>query len=651
MDEKDKELEKTKKIDVISDDVIEDEIETDNKNKEIEVSDDVIKDEIKTDSKNKKKKLIIIILSILIILLLLILLIVTINNKRIKDKNKDKVYEEEQVSEKDKESRIKSYGEALEKVVELSYTKDGKILSYEEAIKLVDLEYDINCEVHEIYEDGKVYLNECSYDGKKTKYSYGIKQEEKIIDEDENKINVYVNKNTKVASLEKPNNIKNYDIYVVDTGVYFDAVLFGDTNYVLYLDQDSKVQIKNYITGNKILENIKYEAVLPFKNKDNYDTKYLAVLINNKWGIYDINTEKAIIAGIYDGIAVSDNQSSIIGPVESIKVINNKEIIVYKDNKYGVIDYTNGKEIIPFNYEYISRTGDYLYACIEYGKNGIIYDLDGNKIIDGEYDNIYGVTNGSYMLVNKDNKILLVNMKKEILFDFGEVKGIKGLNYILEYNGDLIFQFHKEDSEDECIEYSYNLKSKKGESKDFTCGGVAKPILYLYPEEEMKVTVGFSHPEYLETTYPKFINKWEVTALSNGDLYDKDGKYYYALYWDEKKVHKVDFKEGFYVEDKDAIKFLEDKLSYIGLNDKEKNEFIMYWLPVLEKNKKSLVYFELTKERESYNKLLISPKPDSMLRIVIHIKKVDKKTDISKENLSKFKRYGFSVVEWGGTIY
>lgn len=77
----------------------------------------------------------------------------------------------------------------------------------------------------------------------------------------------------------------------------------------------------------------------------------------------------------------------------------------------------------------------------------------------------------------------------------------------------------------------------------------------------------------------------------------------------------------------------------------------MYWLPILEKNKKSLVYFELTEERESYNKLLISPKPDSMLRLVIHIKKVDYKTNIKKQSLTKFRRSGFSVVEWGGTVY
>ena len=184
-----------------------------------------------------------------------------------------------------------------------------------------------------------------------------------------------------------------------------------------------------------------------------------------------------------------------------------------------------------------------------------------------------------------------------------------------------------------------------------TCGGIAKPILYLYPEKTTKVTVTFDHPEYLETTYPKYKDKWEVTAKSNGDLKDKNNKEYYALYWDEKKVHMTDFSTGFYVDKDNAIDFLESKLKYIGLNDKERNEFIMYWLPILEKNGKSLVYFELTEERESYNKINIEPKPDSLLRLVIHIKKVDKKVSIPKQKLVKFERYGFTAVEWGGTTY
>ena len=182
-------------------------------------------------------------------------------------------------------------------------------------------------------------------------------------------------------------------------------------------------------------------------------------------------------------------------------------------------------------------------------------------------------------------------------------------------------------------------------------GGRAKPVLYLYPETETNVTVKFSHPEYLTTTYPKYNNEWEVIVKPNGDMKGKDGKYYYALYWDEKRYNEVDFKEGFYVESKDAIKFLEEKLAMIGLNDKERNEFIMYWLPIMESNKKNLVYFELTEERELGNKLIIEPKPDSLLRVSIHIKKVNEKVSIKEQKLSSFNRQGFTAVEWGGMTY
>lgn len=127
---------------------------------------------------------------------------------------------------------------------------------------------------------------------------------------------------------------------------------------------------------------------------------------------------------------------------------------------------------------------------------------------------------------------------------------------------------------------------------------IAKPVLYLYPTENTNITVKFEHPEYLTTTYPKYNDGWSVNADTNGNLHDENGKYYYALYWEEKNNIKPDFKEGFYVEKENVINFLEEKLSIIGLNDREKNEFIMYWLPILESNKKSLVYFELTESKE-----------------------------------------------------
>lgn len=194
-----------------------------------------------------------------------------------------------------------------------------------------------------------------------------------------------------------------------------------------------------------------------------------------------------------------------------------------------------------------------------------------------------------------------------------------------------------------------DLDIKETEDCQFTTED--KPILYLYPKEKTNISVKLKYSDRILTSYPKYNNGWNVTAYPNGDLYDLDNQYYYALYWDEKNQTKVDFSSGFYVTKDNAILFLEEKLQVIGLNEKERNEFIMYWLPKLEKNEQSLVYFELTEERQNNNELIIEPKPDSLLRINMHIKKVDNKVNIKEQSLPTFQRYGFVAVEWGGTIH
>ncbi len=568
-----------------------------------------------------------------------------INREKETEKENQQTYKKDTLSDKEIEEKIKTFGEALELVLSVSYEKENKTLTYEEAVKLVHNSSDISCDIHEIYEDRKVYLNECSYAGKKTKYSYGEKQEIKQID-NTTTITVYVEKNSKTATLEKPSDVTKYDVYTVNVGEkYYSAELFTNTGfeYVLYYAND-RYHMTNYVTGKEIFSELNPSDIKVFNKNSKRDTSYVALLINNKWAIYNINTSSMVGNTVYDNI----NDYSW----GQINVINDLYIVVKNGDNYGIINYQTGSELLPVIYKELKLGENYLF--VSDGNIYTVYDFNGEAYLTGEFEKIYNITKGNYIVGKKNNKIVFSNITGKILYDFGEVSNIKSYYYSTEYDGKLLAQFSKierNDNQLDCIEFSYDFTTKKGEVIDSYCAGIAKPILYLYPEKETDVTVKFSNPEILETTYPKFNGKWEVKAKSNGDLYDKSGKYYYALYWDEKKVHSVDFSEGFYVDKDEAIDFLEKKLSYIGLNDKERNEFIMYWLPVLEKNGKNLVYFELTEERESYNKLLISPKPDSMLRLVIHIKKVDKKVDIPKQSLSKFKRVGFTVVEWGGTTY
>ena len=165
---------------------------------------------------------------------------------------------------------------------------------------------------------------------------------------------------------------------------------------------------------------------------------------------------------------------------------------------------------------------------------------------------------------------------------------------------------------------------------------VKKPIIYIYPIEKMDVEVPFGNPQYLSCTYPKYKNGWSVTADVDGTLVDKNTeKNLYALYWEGKEVPKnINLKEGFCVKGKDTATFLEEKLSLLGLSDKEAEEFIIYWLPKMEEN--------------NYN-LEITTKPGNLIRVMMDWKGLDEKIEVQEQNLETPIREGYTVVEWGGT--
>ena len=668
------EEEKTKKIDVVSD-ISEEKVEDENLNEE-DVKDEVLEstesscdiasvddnkeevlNKVEVDDNNGKNnknfKIIIGIIVGILVLIIIILLLFVFKKDKDTDNKKKKEDDDKTVVKIDEKKVLDGYGDALKGIIGVYYSKQKVLLEYDDAVKLVNYDYDVKCSEHEIYDDGNIYLNKCTINDKKTDKSYGEKQEKKEVKE--GAIKVYVSKNSKIATLNDVKNKEDYDVYSFDIdGEYTDLELLGNKNdYVFYMDKEYKVHMINYKTGLKIFDFMNYTSVLPIKCSGEYDQKYIAVNINDKWGIYNLTNNERVVANKYNSISPSMTMS-ITGPSSFAGAHDNGVIAVIEDGKYGLINYQNGKVILKTEYPSMLISGDYLLAVDEYGDRHI-FDYDGNEYLNDKFDTIYWSVEGKYILVKDGKEIKLVTIKGKEIYNYGEIE-VGNINYGLSYNNGALFQFDNpkangEYTNDNCVEVIYNSTDKKGEVKTSSCGGIAKPILYLYPKKTTKVTVGFEHPEILQTTYPKFNGNWKVTAKSNGDLYDKNNKYYYGLYWDEAKVHSVDFSTGFYVTKDNAIEFLEQKLDYIGLSEREANEFIMYWLPILEKNEKNLVYFELTEERESYNKINISPKPDSLLRVVIHIKKVDKKVEIPKQSLTKFQRKGFVAVEWGGTTY
>ncbi|HAB66322.1 MAG TPA: hypothetical protein DCE23_03040, partial [Firmicutes bacterium] len=178
-----------------------------------------------------------------------------------------------------------------------------------------------------------------------------------------------------------------------------------------------------------------------------------------------------------------------------------------------------------------------------------------------------------------------------------------------------------------------------------------KPIIYLYPTSTINITIKFNKPENLITTYPKYIDKWEVSAEPNGKLIDiKTNRELYSLYWEGNNHQGTITNEGFIVKGEDTIPFLESHLKYLGLTEREADEFIIYWLPKLESNKYNYIHFETTEEINSYMPLDISPLPDTIIRINMNYKPLEEPIEVKEQILSTPKREGFTLVEWGGSL-
>lgn len=176
-----------------------------------------------------------------------------------------------------------------------------------------------------------------------------------------------------------------------------------------------------------------------------------------------------------------------------------------------------------------------------------------------------------------------------------------------------------------------------------------KPVIYLYPEEEMKVSVALGLAGEVTCVYPKFTEDqtWKVTAAPDGTL-SADGKTYNYLYWEGNADLQPAMTNADCVAGADTAFYLENALARLGMNEKESNDFITFWLPILEKNPYNVIEFQ----KETYTDLApldISPTPDTLIRVYMCYRPSEEMVDCEATFEETPVRNGFTVVEWGGS--
>ena len=180
------------------------------------------------------------------------------------------------------------------------------------------------------------------------------------------------------------------------------------------------------------------------------------------------------------------------------------------------------------------------------------------------------------------------------------------------------------------------------------CG---KPVIYLYPEKTTNVSVKLTPKGGFTYTEPAYKDGWNVVANPDGQLVENaSGKTYPYLFWEGRVGIYEQPKKGFSVRREDVSSFLDTSLASLGLQGKEISDFKEFWLPRMQSAPYYFVTFMGTKTMDSIAPLEITPKPDTVIRILMDFSPLKAPIKVEPVTLKKIPRNGFTVIEWGGVI-
>lgn len=182
------------------------------------------------------------------------------------------------------------------------------------------------------------------------------------------------------------------------------------------------------------------------------------------------------------------------------------------------------------------------------------------------------------------------------------------------------------------------------------CG---KPVVYLYPEEEIEATVFVDLKGPMTVSEPEHgPDGWSVTARPDGYVVNhEDGEVYPNLFWEGFGVTYETPEEGFVVAGEEVETWLPKTLTEIGFSEREKDEFLEFWLPKIPKAPYVFFTFIDQSHFDRDAALLIEPKPDNVSRVFMEYYPLASFKEVTPQELPTINRQGYYVVEWGGLLY
>ncbi|MGD0591769.1 MAG: hypothetical protein ABSA44_13380 [Bacteroidota bacterium] len=175
---------------------------------------------------------------------------------------------------------------------------------------------------------------------------------------------------------------------------------------------------------------------------------------------------------------------------------------------------------------------------------------------------------------------------------------------------------------------------------------VMKPNIYLYPQTTRNLSIALEFPlgGSVLQSIPLYSSGWNVSVEPSGKI---DRQYDY-LFYESKNPDTFQYTSGWIVSRDTLTSFFSNNLFLAGFSQREKSDFIEYWIPRLVGYPYYIIYPQFADEIGKVIRLKISEQPNNMLRLFYVIQGTnDSGKMLPVPSIPQFERNGFVVTEWG----
>ncbi|MFV0593525.1 MAG: PKD domain-containing protein [Draconibacterium sp.] len=172
-----------------------------------------------------------------------------------------------------------------------------------------------------------------------------------------------------------------------------------------------------------------------------------------------------------------------------------------------------------------------------------------------------------------------------------------------------------------------------------------KPNIYIYPDSQLNLCLKINFPigGNIVKSIPEYGDGWCFNVDKNGII---DNQYTY-LFYESIQPDIYQYEKGWCIKKDSLSSFFKQNMKMYNFSNAEIQDFIDYWIPLLNKADYYKIYPQTNKIIDNIIQLDFSEKPDNVYRLFYGIVETDKYYELEKPTILAFNRNGFYVVEWG----